>query len=111
MRGNPGGGFHPILSLSSDSGPATKERLTRFLVVPMFYFDLHNDMDVPDNEGADLPDLEAAIGRASCQARALVCEMAKEMGRIDLRHRIDIEDGGGVVLETVRYGDVVEVRP
>lgn len=67
-------------------------------------------MDVPDEEGADLPNLEAAIVRASCQARVLVCEMAKEVGLIDLRHRIDIEDGAGAVLETVRYGDVVEVR-
>jgi hypothetical protein len=75
----------------------------------MFYFHLHNDMDVPDHEGTELADLEAAIVCASCQARALVCETAKENGRIDLQHRIDIEDSAGAVLDSVRYGDVVDV--
>lgn len=75
----------------------------------MFYFHLHNGMDVADHEGADLPNLEAAIVSASRQARGMVGQMAKEMGRIILHHRIDIEDETGRVLETVRYGDVVQI--
>lgn len=63
-------------------GIATKDGLTRVAAVPMFYFHLHNDLDVPDSEGADLADLETAIVRASCQARALVCEVTKEMAAL-----------------------------
>jgi hypothetical protein len=89
---------------------ATKRADNRLAIVPRFYFHLHNDVDVPDHEGAELPHLEAAIVRASSYARNLVGELAKDEGRIVLHHRIDIEDENGAVLETVRFGDVVKVE-
>jgi hypothetical protein len=63
--------------------------------VPRFYFHLHNDVDVPDDEGVELADLEAARVHAVRCARFTFAEVAKDEGRVVLHHRIDIEDGGG----------------
>lgn len=75
-----------------------------------FYFHLHNDIDVPDDEGHDLPDLQAARAHAMHQARMLVGELAKDEGRIVLHHRIDIEDEHGTVLDSVQFRDVVSIE-
>jgi hypothetical protein len=82
----------------------------RFRPVPKFYFHLINDMDVPDEEGQELPDLAAARAHGVRQAQILIGEMAKEEARIVLHHRIDIEDEEGTVLDTVRFRDVVSVE-
>lgn len=78
--------------------------------MPRFYFHLHNDLDVPDEEGKELSDLNAARAYASEQARGLLGELAKEEGRIVLHHRIDIEDEQRVVLQTVFFREVVTVE-
>jgi hypothetical protein len=78
--------------------------------VPRFYFHLYNDIDVPDEEGKELADLEAAVEWARGEARNLVAAMAKEEGRVVLKHRIDIEDEHGDVLHTVRFGEVVRIE-
>ena len=75
-----------------------------------YYFHLYNDIDVPDEEGKELPGLTAAREWAASQARILFGEMAKEQGRVVLSHRIDIEDSGGQVLATVSFGEVVNVE-
>jgi hypothetical protein len=67
-------------------------------------------MDVPDAEGVELPDLDAARAYAVQQARALFGETAKDEGRVVLRHRIDVEDSEGSVLATVLFGDAVQVE-
>lgn len=77
--------------------------------MPRFYFHLFNDVDAPDNEGLELLDLAAARLHAGNQARFTAGETVKLQGRIDLRHRIDIEDHRGNVLDTVCFGDVVSV--
>ena len=77
--------------------------------MPRFYFHLINDMDVPDGEGKELPDLEGAGQEAARQARMLMGQMLKDEARIDLSHRIDIEDEHGAVLATVSFKDVVTV--
>ena len=89
---------------------ATKSDGNRLGRVARFYLHLINDMDVPDEEGKELPDLNAARNWASRQARLLLGEIAKEEGRVVLHHRIDIENEHGEVLETVRFGDVVKVE-
>ena len=77
--------------------------------MPRFYFHLFNDVDAPDNEGLDLLDLAAARLHAGNQARFTAGETVKLQGKINLRHRIDIEDHRGNVLDTVCFGDVVSV--
>lgn len=78
--------------------------------MPRYFFHLHNDMDVADHEGAELPSLEAARAYAVREARSLFGDAAIEKGRVVLAHRIDIEDANGTVLDTVRFGDVVEIE-
>jgi hypothetical protein len=78
--------------------------------VPRFYFHLLNDVDAPDDEGKELPDLEAAREHARRCARVTIAETIKTEGRFNLDHRIDIETEDGQVLDTVWFRDVVNVE-
>jgi hypothetical protein len=55
-----------------------------------FYLHLRNDLDVPDEEGVDLPDLEAARRNATESARFTLAQTAMDEGKINFTHRIDI---------------------
>jgi hypothetical protein len=77
--------------------------------VPRFYFHLHNDLDVPDDEGVDLPDLEGAVEYARCSARGTMAQTLKDEGHINFKHWIDVEDGQGNVLATVKFAHSVRV--
>jgi hypothetical protein len=79
--------------------------------MPRFYFHLHNDADVSDESGNELPDLEAARAHAVSMARFEVSEAAKRDGRIVLSHHIDVEDENGAALATVSFGDAVNITP
>jgi nitrous oxidase accessory protein NosD len=79
--------------------------------MPRFYFHLLNDIDAPDDEGVELPDMEAARAHAVRQARVTFAETAKDQGKVVLHHRIDIENEEGAVLDTVHFGDAVTVQP
>jgi hypothetical protein len=74
-----------------------------------FFFHLHDDLDVPDEEGADLPDLDAARVYACQSARSLMCGTLLDDCRISLDHCIDIEDEGGAILAVVRFSDAVRM--
>jgi hypothetical protein len=78
--------------------------------VPRFYFHLLNDVDAPDEEGKELPDLEAAREHARRCGRVTIAESIKDQGRFNLDHRIDIENERGEVLDTVLFRDVVQVE-
>ena len=93
-----------ILSTTGTNGDASRSHY-----VPRFHFHLHNNLDVPDAEGEELPGVEAAIRYAEICARLEVVQAVKDGGRINLGHRIDIEDGIGRVLDTVWFRDVVEI--
>jgi len=79
-------------------------------IVPRFYFHLHNDFDATDDEGKELPDLEAARAWAMRQARMLFGQVASDEGRVVLHHHIDIENEQGQVLDSVRFADAVNVE-
>jgi hypothetical protein len=74
-----------------------------------YYFHLRNDLDVPDPEGKELADLEAARAHAIVMARFEVAEAAKLDGRVVLSHRIDIEDEQGSLLISVSFEEAVSV--
>lgn len=78
--------------------------------MPKFFFHVRDDMDVPAEEGAELPDVETARDYAARSARVLMCETLKESGRIHLDHRIDVENDDGAVLSTVSFGDAVSIE-
>jgi len=77
--------------------------------MPRYFFDLHNDIDALDPEGKELPDLEAAKREAFADARAMIQASVAEQGKIDLRHSIDVRDGSGNIVHTVRFEDAVTV--
>ena len=78
--------------------------------MPRFYFHLRNDVDAPDDEGVELASLEGAKAHAVQQARFSFGEAAKELGRVVLSHRIDIEDEQGLVMATVYFRDAVAIE-
>ncbi|MND01289.1 hypothetical protein D3C83_202310 [compost metagenome] len=64
---------------------------------------------VPDEEGRELPDLGAAEDFAVDSIRSILKDEL-DTGRLDLRGRIDIADGGGQVLAVVPFDRAVELR-
>ena len=78
--------------------------------MPRFYFNLRNDVSVDDQEGAELPDLDAARARAEGFARDLAAASVIDHGRINLSHRIEIADESGQTLLTVTFGDAVRIE-
>jgi hypothetical protein len=78
--------------------------------MPRYFFNIFNDSTSLDDEGRDLPDLEAARAHAIAGARSLMSDTLKE-GRLVLSHHIAIVDERGELLLDVTFGDAVEVRP
>jgi len=78
--------------------------------VPLYYCDLHNDLDVDDLEGKELPDLNAAIAHALCEALHMIQASVADKGRIDLRHHIDIRSEAGEILYVLHFEDAVTVQ-
>ncbi|OWK32310.1 DUF6894 family protein [Sphingomonas mucosissima] len=76
--------------------------------MPIYRFHIVNDIDVPAEEGEELANLAAAHLRAIDYARDLAA-MAVRQGRLDLAHRIEVEDEQGETLLTVTFGDAVDV--
>ena len=60
-----------------------------------------------DVQGRELADLVKASERAIREARAIICDDVRQ-GRIDLRGMIEVTDGSGQVVLTVRFSDAVE---
>ncbi|MCP3732708.1 hypothetical protein M9978_20015 [Sphingomonas sp. MG17] len=73
-----------------------------------FFFHVINDIGVPDEEGEDFDNLAAAHLRAIDYARDLASASVRQ-GRLDLQHRIEINDAEGKVLATVTFADAVDV--
>lgn len=75
----------------------------------LYFFNLYDDGIALDEEGSELPDLAAAKARAFASARAMACAEVLD-GHLTLGHRIEVVDGGGELLWTVRFSDVVSVE-
>lgn len=76
--------------------------------MPRFYFDLHNDLDVRDDEGRELPDLAAARAESIREAREMMTESVRN-GRVALDHRIVVRDESDATVCVMRFGDAVEI--
>lgn len=77
--------------------------------MPHFRFHVLNDIDAPDDEGQDLDNLAAANLKAIDYARDLASAAVRQ-GRLDLKHRIDVEDESGSVLLTVTFADAIDLK-
>lgn len=50
--------------------------------MPRFYFHLHDDIDAPDEEGAELPNVQVAREHAIHMVKVTFAETVKEHGRV-----------------------------
>jgi len=82
----------------------------RCCAVPRFYFHLLNDVDAPDEEGKELPDLAAARLHAIQNLRFTAAETIKEQGKLVPGHRIHIEDASGNLLDSVSVAEAVKIE-
>ena len=78
--------------------------------MPRYFFDLYNDMIVRDDEGRELPDLEAAKERALKEAPQMLAASVTEQGKIDLRHYIKVRDESGAEVHCIDFEDAVSVQ-
>jgi hypothetical protein len=78
--------------------------------MPRYFFDLHNDIDAPDEEGRELPGFDAAKADALREVRTMIQVSVEETGRIDLRHHIDVRDQSGAVVYVLHFEDAVTVQ-
>ena len=76
--------------------------------MPRFFFHLYDDIVSLDQEGTELPDGAAARAHGVRNARAIACAEVLE-GHLGLKHRIEIVDEAGAVIDTVQFADVVRV--
>lgn len=76
--------------------------------MPIFRFNVINDIDAPDEEGIYLDNLAVANLKAIDFARDLASASVRQ-GRLDLTHRIEVANEAGEVLLTVTFGDAIAV--
>lgn len=77
--------------------------------MPTFFFNVYDDLAATDEDGLELPDLDAAKAEAVRGARALACEQVTR-GRLNLSHRIEVTDEIGRTVATVTFRDAVTVE-
>jgi hypothetical protein len=73
-----------------------------------FFFHIYNDQVTLDEEGRELPGLDAARELALESAREMVCESVHE-GHLNLDHRIEVADEQGDVLLVLTYRDAFTI--
>jgi hypothetical protein len=78
--------------------------------MPRYFFHLRNDVSVDDEEGQELPGLEAARACAEKYALDMSAASIVEHGKVNLHHRIEVSDETGQLALTVEFGDVVRVE-
>ena len=75
-----------------------------------FYLNMSNGIGfVRDEEGQELPDLDAAREAAIAGIRSILSDEAKQ-GLLDLRGTVEITDESGQVLMVVPFKEAVELK-
>lgn len=76
--------------------------------MPRFFFHARDGGDlIEDPDGSDLPDLRAALAEAEAAAREAIAGRIRA-GKAVNEQSLEVADGAGQVLATVRFRDVVE---
>jgi hypothetical protein len=78
--------------------------------MPRYFFNLRNDLSVNDEEGQELPDLDAAHEAARKFALDMAAVSVAEHQHLNLHHRIEVVDEAGKSVMVVEFGDVVAVE-
>ncbi|MBD8546927.1 DUF6894 family protein [Sphingomonas sp. CFBP 8760] len=74
-----------------------------------FHLHVFAHVDAYDEEGIDRPSLEHAKQEAIVGARELIVSHIRNGQCICSSNRIEINDANGVLLDTVRFGDVLTI--
>ena len=77
--------------------------------MPRYFFHIHNDEHVLDEEGQVFPDNAAARECALEGARDLVC-MSVKNGHLNLDHYLDVADEAGQVLFSVTFREAFTIE-
>jgi hypothetical protein len=77
--------------------------------VPRYFFHVYDDLDLRDEEGIELADVESARAAALAGARAMMCDQVMK-GRLSLDHRIEIETETGEPVLTLPFGEAVKIE-
>ena len=77
--------------------------------MPRYFFHIYNHDVTMDEEGRDLPALEAARDLALESARELVCDSVHE-GHLNLDHRIEVADERGDILIVLTFREAFTIR-
>ena len=77
--------------------------------MPRYFFHLHDDLVVRDEEGQELTDEAAAREMAIRSARQMASTQVLE-GHLTLDHRIQVTDETGAIVTTVMFKDVIVIR-
>ena len=77
--------------------------------MPRYYFHLRDDLSVDDEEGQELPNLQAAREVALQNARSIACE-AVHKGHLNLDHRIDVADATGEIVLTLPFREAFTIE-
>jgi hypothetical protein len=77
--------------------------------VPLYFFNLYNDVVTMDDEGVDLADDDAARAHAVKEARAMAADSVSK-GHLTVSHRIDFVDEQRNPVGTIRFDEAVDIR-
>lgn len=77
--------------------------------MPLYYFNVANDDETEDYEGAELADDAAAHAYAVVAARSLAAETVRH-GHLDPSHRVDILNAAREPVGSVTFGEAVDIR-
>ena len=76
--------------------------------MPVYFLHIRRGKDVVvDEEGVELPDLQAAREEALASVRDIVAEDVRTQRPVDLRDRIEITDAQGRVLLNVAFSEAI----
>ena len=77
--------------------------------MPRYFFNVYDDVVAPDEEGMELPNLQAARLHALAGARDLISAQVRH-GYLVRSHWIDVADEQGEIILSITFGDAVEIR-
>ena len=77
--------------------------------MPRFFFNVYDERTTIDEVGQELPDLAAAREAAVEEARSILGDEARN-GRIDLSHRIEVEDEDRRPVLLLPFSAAVEIE-
>lgn len=86
----------------------TPGALTHLAFMPRYFFHVVDPEHTVDEEGRELPDLEAARALAVESARELVCADVSN-GWLNLDHSIEVRDEHGATVLTVTYREAFQI--